>query len=185
MEEGKSISDQIGNIVPEFLSHCLQSLLPLLSVSVSDSQNIGFRDIAVGLHERFQFGTSQWIEKHMLLQIGRDLRIRNYQFRQNSMCPAAFFAFDSKNAKDNGPLPCLKPSSVITVAYQTTGMTAAATELIQWNICRYLPVNFRSYPLEACENSCYHDIVVRSNHSAASVAEQERTFSGLGSCFLY
>ena len=79
------------------------------------------------------------------------------------MCPAAFFAFDAKNAKDNGSLPGLKSSSVRTVAYQTTGMTAVATELIQWNICRYLSVNFRSYPLEAIENSCYHDNAMMSN----------------------
>ena len=130
MEEGKSIPDEIDNIVLERLSHCQQTFLPVLSVSASDGQNTGFSDIAVFSHECLQFRTSQRIKKHILLQVGWDLRIRNYQFRKDGMSPAAFLAFNPKNAKDNGPLPGLKPSSVITVTYQTTSMTAAAVEPI-------------------------------------------------------
>ena len=178
MEEGKRSPDQFGDIVPELPPHCQQALLPLLSVSASDSQDIGFRDIVVFLHERFQFRTPQRIKEHILLQIGRDLRIRNDQFRKDGMCPAAFFAFDAKNAKDNRTLACLEAPSVIPVSNQATGMSTAAVELIQWKICCDFSVNFRSYPLEPFEYSCYHDTVVRSNHSDASVAEQERTFSG-------
>ena len=119
----------------------------------------------------------------MLLQIGRDLRIRNYQFRKDGMCSAAFFAFDAKNAKDNGSLPGLKPSSVITVAYQAAGMPTVATELIQWNICRYLSVNFRSYPLEAIENSCYHDnaMMRAMTFAIAGCMSRDRAFLGRGS----
>ena len=130
MEEGKRSPDQFGDIVPELPPHCQQALLPLLSVSASDSQDIGFRDIVVFLHERFQFRTPQRIKKHILLQIGRDLRIWNYQFRKNGVCSTAFLAFDTKNTKDNGPLPGLKPSPVITVAYQAAGMTTTAVKLI-------------------------------------------------------
>ena len=163
MEERKSFPDQIGDFLLDFVAHCQQAFLPLLSVSASHSKNTGFRDIAVCLHEFLQFRTPQRIKKHILLQVGWNLRIWNDQFRKNGMGSATFLASDPKNAKDNGPLPGLKPSSVITMAYQTTGMTAVATELIQWNIRRYLSVNFRSYPLEACENSCYHDNAMMSN----------------------
>ena len=178
MEEGKRIPDQIDNIVPELPSHCQQAFLPALSEPASDGQDVGFRDIAVSLHECFQFGTSQRIEKHMLLQIGWDLRIRNHQFRKNGVSPTAFLAFDAKNTKHNRALACLEAPSVIPVSNQATSMSTAAVELIQWKICCDFSVNFRSYPLEPFEYSCYHDYVVRSNHSGASEAEQERTFSG-------
>ena len=78
------------------------------------------------------------------------------------MSPAAFPAFDPKNAKDNGPLPGLKPPSVITVTYQTAGMTTIAAELIYWKICCNFPVNLCGYPLEACERNCYHDSVAET-----------------------
>ena len=160
MEVRKSIPDEIDNIVPELLAHRQQAFFPMLSVSTSDGQNIGFRDIAVLLHECFQFGTSQRIEKHKLLQIGRDLRIWNYQFRKNGVGSATFLAFDAKNAKNNSALACLESSSVIPMPNQAAGMTAIAVKSIQWKIRCNSAVDFPCYPLEACEISCYHIIVL-------------------------
>ena len=107
--------------------------------------------------------TAQRIQQHELLQIHRNLGIRNDQFRKNGMCPAALSAFDTENAKDNSALPCFQPSIVIPVSNQEAGMAATTAEPIQRKIGCYFSVSFRCYPLEAFENSCYHDNAMLSN----------------------
>ena len=129
--------------------------------------------------------TAQRIQQHELLQIHRNLGIRNHDFRENGMCPAAFPAFDAENTQDNGTLPCFQATAVIPVTNQAAGVPAAAPQPVQRKICCDFSVNFWCYPLETFEISCYHDDAVFSNDfwPLLVLCEQERTFSGCSSCF--
>ncbi len=157
MKGRKGTLDQVGNTGLQIHSHGQQPLFPVSSVPASDGQNVGFRDITVGLHERFQFRAAQRIKQHPLLQICRDLGIRNYDFRENGMCTAAFPAFDAENTQDNGTLPCFQPPAVIPVTNQAASVPAAATHSVQRKIGCDFSVNFLCYPLEPFEVSCYPD----------------------------
>ena len=77
------------------------------------------------------------------------------------MGSAAFLTLDTENAKNNGPLIGFQSPSVITMAYQAAGMPAAAVKSIQWKVCCNPAIDFFCYPLEFCENSCYHDNVLQ------------------------
>ena len=157
MKDRKGTLDQIDDTIPDIHAHGQQPFLPISSVPASYSQDIGFRDITVGLHERFQFRTAQWIKQHPLLEIRRNLGIRDYQFRKNSMSPAALSAFDTENTQNNGALPCFQATAVISVTDQAAGVPAAATQSVQRKIRCDFSVYFRCYPLEPFEVSCYHD----------------------------
>ena len=163
MKDRKGTLNQVGNAGFQIHAHSQQPLLPALSVPASDSKYIGFGNIAVGLHEVFQFWAAQRKKQHPLLEIRWNLGIWNHDFRQYGMCPAAFFAFDTENAQDNGALSCFQPSAVISVTNQTARMAAAAAHSIQWKIRCDIAVNFLCYPLEAFENSCYHINALMSN----------------------
>ena len=163
MKGRKGTLDQVGNIGLQIHSHGQQPLFPVSSVPASDGQNVGFRDITVGLHERFQVRAAQRIKQHPLLQIRRNLGLRNYDFRENGMCTAAFLASDAHNAKDNRALSCFQPPAVIPVTNQAAGVPAAATQFVQRKIGCDFSVNFRCYPLEPFEVSCYHDNAMLSN----------------------
>ena len=130
VKKRKSIPDQIGDILLKIPAHCCQAFLPLFSVPAPDGQDVGLCDIAVCLHECFQFRTPQRIEKHILLQVSGDLGIRNNQLRKNGMGSTAFLTLDAKYAKDNGSLSGLKSSSVIAMAYQAASMPAAAEKSV-------------------------------------------------------
>ena len=97
------------------------------------------------------------------------------------MSSTTFLTFDTKNAKDNGSLSGLQPSSVIAMAYQAAGMSATAEKSIQLKVCCNSTIDFLRYPLEACENSCYHNNAMLSNDFCHCwLCEQEPGFARAG-----
>ena len=181
MKDRKGTLDQVSDIVLKLSPHTQQPFLPISSVPASDGQNVGFRDIAVVLHERFQFWTAQWIKQHPLLEIRRNLGIRNYDFRKNGMCTAAFPASDTQNVQDYCALPCFQATGVISVTNQAAGVPTAATQSVQRKIRCDFSVYFRCYPLESFEVSCYHDNAMLSNDFGHCwLCEQEPGFARAG-----
>ena len=186
MKERKGTLDQVSNAGLQTHPHRQQPFFPVPSVPASDSQDIGLRDIIVFLHEQFHFGTAQRIKQHPLLQICRNLGIRNYDFRENCVCPATFPAFDSENVKDNRALPGFQATAVIPVTNQAASVPTAAAQSVQRKIGCDFSVNFLCYPLEPFEVSCYHDSAMLSNDFGHCwLCEQEPALRGRGSCFLY
>ena len=181
MKYRKGTPDQVSDTIPNRHAHAQQPFFPVSSVPASDSQDIGLRDIIVFLHEQFHFGTAQRIKQHPLLQICRNLGIRNDDFRENGMCTAAFLASDAQNAKDNRAMSCFQPPAIIPVTNQAAGVPAASTQSVQRKIGCDFSVNFRCYPLEPFKVSCYHDNAMLSNDFGHCwLCEQEPGFARAG-----
>ena len=101
------------------------------------------------------------------------------------MRSATLPAFDSENVKDNRALPGFQATAVIPVTNQAASEPTAAAQPVQRKIGCDFSVNFRCYPLDPFEVSCYHDNAMLSNDFGhCLLCEQELLSEGEVPAFL-